>query len=100
MTNEFVDHMISLQKMSKVSNAQVYGEALSTDILSFLNPDAFANIHAVKILNFYLNDKGANFDIAKQCTRVEKEVRSTMCSFFKSLNVDETYKNLIIHPES
>jgi len=89
MVNEFVDHMISLQKMSKVSNSYVYSEALCSDILAFLNPDPFASIHATKILNFYLNDKGANFDITKQCMRVDQEVRSTMCSFFDSLEIDE-----------
>lgn len=53
-------------------------------------------MHAVKILNFYLNDKGANFDISKQCMRVEKDVRATMCSFFKSIEVDETYSNMVV----
>lgn len=92
--------MISLHKMSKVSNAYVYGEALSTDILGFLNYEPYGYMHAVKILNFYLNDKAANFDIAKQCTRVDKDVRVTISNLFKSLDQDETYKNLVIYPDS
>lgn len=73
---------------------------MSTDILSFLNPEPFASMHAVKILNFYLHDKGANFDINKQCMRVEKDVRATMCSFFKSIEKDENYSNMVVYPES
>ena len=57
-------------------------------------------MHAVKILNFYLNDKAANLFIAKQCTRVDKDVRSTISNLFKSLNQDGTYKNLVFYPDS